>query len=58
MKLTEYIEKYYDGNKSAFARANEVLPQQVNNWINGDYVVVNNVLCSPRRDLAPIELKK
>lgn len=57
MKLTEYIDKYYGGNKSEFARANGVMPQQVNNWINGNYVVIDGFLYSPRRELAPKEIK-
>ncbi|WP_419057413.1 hypothetical protein [Kluyvera georgiana] len=58
MKLIEYIEKYYSGNKSEFARANEVLPQHVNKWLNGDYIVIDGVLYSPRRELKEKELKK
>ncbi|MGG8042492.1 helix-turn-helix domain-containing protein [Klebsiella aerogenes] len=58
MKLTEYIDKYYGGNKSEFARENGVMPQQVNNWVNGDYIVIAGVLYSPRRELKAKEIKK
>ena len=57
MKLTEYIDKYYGGNKSDFARANDVNPQQVTKWINGNYVVIDGFLYSPRRELVPKEIK-
>lgn len=58
MKLIEYIEKYYAGNKSAFARANGVSPQRVNDWLVGGYIVESGKLYSYRRDLDPVELKK
>lgn len=58
MALIDYIQKYYAGNKSAFARANGVPPQRVNEWLNGDFVVIDGKLYSYRRDLAPIELKE
>lgn len=58
MKLTEYIEKYYGGNKSEFARSNGVLPQQVNTWLKMECIVIDGKLYSPRRDLAPVDLKK
>ncbi|EFT7068470.1 hypothetical protein G6162_001526 [Salmonella enterica] len=58
MKLTEYIDKYYNGSKAEFARANGVLPQRVTEWVNGDFIVVDGKLYSQRRDLAPVELKK
>ncbi|XUA17731.1 hypothetical protein ACQVA2_13715 [Citrobacter sp. OP27] len=58
MNLLDYIENYYGGNKSAFARANGVPPQRVTEWVNGDYVVIDGKLYSYRRDLAEIELKK
>lgn len=58
MKLTEYIEKYHSGNKADFARVNEVTPQHVTKWVNGDYIVIDGVLYSPRRELKEKELKK
>ncbi|WP_336431675.1 hypothetical protein [Providencia sp.] len=51
MTLTEYINTYYAGNQSAFAKACEVKPQQVTKWINGNFIVVNGELYSPRREL-------
>lgn len=58
MKLTEYIEEYFDGNKAEFARVNEVTPQHVTKWVNGEYIVVDGKLYSPRRELKVKELKK
>ncbi|MDL4446319.1 hypothetical protein [Klebsiella michiganensis] len=58
MKLIDYIDKYYGGNKSEFARVNDVLPQAITKWIAGDYIVIDGVLYSPRRELKEKELKK
>lgn len=57
MKLIDYINKNYGGNKSEFARSQDVLPQMVNKWLNGDYIVIDGVLYSPRRELKEKELK-
>ncbi|CAI1770580.1 Uncharacterised protein [Serratia quinivorans] len=57
MKLTEYIEKYFNGNKSEFARSEGVNQSQVHQWIGKDFIVVDGVMYSPRRDLKPRELK-
>lgn len=58
MKLTEYIDKYFEGNKSEFARSEGVIPQQVHKWIAMECIVVEGVLYSPRRELKEKELKK
>lgn len=58
MKLIDYIDKYYGGNKSEFARVNDVLPQAITKWIAGDYIVIDGVLYSPRRELKEKELNK
>lgn len=49
--LDEFIVKHYSGNKAAFARANGVLAQQVTQWINSGFIVVDGVLYSQRREL-------
>ena len=51
MKLIEYIEKHYGGNQSAFADAVGVKPPQVTQWIKKGFIVVDDVLYSPRREL-------
>lgn len=51
MTLIEYINTYYAGNQSAFAKASDVKPQQVTKWINSEFIVINHALYSPRRDL-------
>ena len=51
MKLSDYIDNHYGGNKAAFARANGVLAQQVTQWVNNDFIVVDDTLYSPRREL-------
>lgn len=51
MPLSEYINTHYGGNKAAFARACNVLPQQVAKWINMGCIIVNEKLYSPRREM-------
>lgn len=51
MKLTEHIELFYGGNKSAFAKSMNVTPQQVTKWVNDDWVIIDGTIYSPRRDL-------
>ncbi len=51
MTLIEYIEKYYSGNQASFASACGVKPQQITKWINGQFIVVDHILYSPRREL-------
>ncbi|CDH24090.1 hypothetical protein [Xenorhabdus bovienii] len=59
MTLEEFINKYFDGNKSEFARFNNnIARQQVNQWIKGNFIVVNSTLYSPRRELAKPEIKR
>jgi len=49
--LVDHIEKHYGGNQAAFAKAQDVKPQQVTKWLNMECIVVNGVLYSPRRTL-------
>ncbi|MBU4680429.1 hypothetical protein KC222_00175 [Cedecea davisae] len=49
MSLTEYIDLHYAGVKADFARAMDVIPQQVTRWINEEWIVVGHILYSPRR---------
>lgn len=51
MPLEEYIQKYFEGNKSAFASHCGVKPQQITQWINKGFIVVEHQLYSPRREL-------
>jgi len=52
MLLADYIDKHYDGNKAAFARAFGVHhPQQVSPWIRAGWIVFDGKLYSPRREL-------
>jgi len=52
MPLQDYINKHYGGNQAAFARAQGVARQQVTQWINADFIVVDGWLYSPRRELS------
>lgn len=54
MTLIEYIEKYYSGNQAAFAASCGVKPQQVTQWINKGFIVVEGALYSHRRELPTI----
>lgn len=51
--LEQYINKNYAGNKSKFGRSlpEPVSPQQITQWINAGFVVVDHVLYSKRRNL-------
>ncbi|WP_118986295.1 hypothetical protein [Photorhabdus sp. CRCIA-P01] len=51
MLLTEYIDRNFHGNKAEFARHMGVDPQHVNKWINGGWIVVNDILYSPKREI-------
>ena len=55
MTLTDYIGRHYGGNNAAFARANNVHPQQVTRWIRGKFIVIGNTMYSPRRDIDPVD---
>jgi len=52
MTLIDYIAANHGGSQVAFAKAQGVKPQQVTQWINKDFIVVNHKLYSPRRGLA------
>lgn len=54
MPLQDYIDMHYHGCRAAFARAQGVTPQAVNRWLNSDFIVVRDVLYSPRRELVPL----
>ena len=52
MKLIDYIEKYYAGNKSAFARAEGKKPQRVSEMLHDyDYIVIDGRLWLGREKL-------
>ena len=54
MKLIDHINKTYGterGNKAAFARDNDVLPQQVNDWINRGFEVIDGKLVQVKREI-------
>ena len=41
MKLIKYIKAHHNGNISAFAKSQGVLPSQAHRWINRDCEVHN-----------------
>lgn len=47
--LAEFIDENFNGNQSAFARANNVQRAQVTQWLKADYIVVGDKLCAMRR---------
>ena len=51
--LAEYIDKYFDGNQRKFAMAQGVKPPQVTQWLNAEFIVVDDALYSQRRQLNP-----
>lgn len=57
--LKEWIGSNFNGNQSAFASAQGVQPQQVTQWIQKEFIVVDRKLYSPRRELHDAqEIKK
>ena len=50
-RLSDYIQKHYSGNQAAFAKSQDVAPQQVTKWLKMKCIVVDGVLYSPRREL-------
>jgi DNA-binding transcriptional regulator YdaS (Cro superfamily) len=51
MALPEYIKERFNGSQAAFAKSVRVSPPQVTQWINKDFIVVDDILYSPRREL-------
>lgn len=49
--LRDYIDVFYGGNNSEFARHQVVNRQQVNEWLGKDFIVMCDTLFSPRRVL-------
>jgi len=49
--LLEWIKLHFEGNQRAFAEAQGVMPPQVTQWIQKDFIVVGGQLYSPRREL-------
>lgn len=47
--LADFIVDNFDGNQSAFARANNVQRAQVSQWLKAGYIVVDDKLCAVRR---------
>lgn len=58
MNINEYIEFYFNGNKSDFARYMNVTPQQVTKWVNDNWIISNGKVYSPKRDLNRGEVMK
>lgn len=56
MKIKEYITTSHNGNQAKFAKSQGTTPQQVTQWINKGFIVVNGVLYSPRRELIKVKL--
>ena len=55
LSLHDYINRYYGGVQADFARAQNTSPQQVTQWLDKGFIVVDHVLHSKRRDLNPPE---
>lgn len=51
MALLEYINTAYGGNQTAFATAQNVQRPQVTQWLKKNFIVIDGVLYSPRREL-------
>ena len=51
MSILDYIQTFYNGNQSAFAASQGVHRAQITQWINKEFIVIDHVLYSPRREL-------
>lgn len=51
MNLINYIAVNFNGSQTAFAKSQGVKLPQVTQWIKKKFIVIDNVLYSPRRDL-------
>jgi hypothetical protein len=51
MPLKEFIDTHFGGNQAAFARLMEVNRQQVTKWLADGWVVVGDILYSPKREI-------
>lgn len=49
--LQGYINSYHAGNQADFARHMDVTPQQVTKWLNAGWLVINDQLFSPKRQI-------
>lgn len=49
MRLSEYITKHFGGNQRKFAAAQKIAPPQVTQWLNAEFIVVDDILYSKRR---------
>ncbi len=47
--LSDFIAENFNGNQSAFARANGVQRAQITQWLKAGYIVVDDKLCTVRR---------
>lgn len=52
MTLIKYINEFYNGSQKQFAADQGVKPQQVTQWLDKGFIVIDHVLYSPRRELA------
>lgn len=50
--LNDYIKKHFGDCQSDFAAAQGVAPAQVTQWLKKGFIVVDDVLHSPRRELS------
>jgi hypothetical protein len=51
MLLSNYIKEKFNGSQTDFAKAQGVKKPQVTQWIKKNFIVVDGVLYSPRREL-------
>ena len=51
MTLDDYIDECHKGSQRNFAKAHGVKPPQVTQWLEKEFIVVDGVLYSPRREL-------
>lgn len=51
LTLTEFINKYFDGNRKLFSDTQGIKPAQPYQWEAKNFIVVDGVMYSKRREL-------
>ena len=51
MLLSDYIDQHHKGSRAGFARSQGVVPQQVNKWLAGQWLVIDGRLYSPKQEV-------
>lgn len=51
INIAHYVDVNFGGNRAEFARYLGVYSHEINAWIRGSWIVVDNILYSPKREI-------